>query len=532
MILKLFLSVLILLSSAVGWAEFPQFVPVETPEKGVGDWQSIPFGEIRVLSCTSGVKNLGLVIGGLQVHLNPEWVLKKPTLKPLFDPLSVWMATPVRSGSGRQTVYHKEVFFPFVYGRNPVDTSDFELGVQGIFPACQNDVCMDFPLKINLNLKADEADYTSVCAYIMEQQKQAPLPPEAHPVKGYAVQENDGIKITFSGIKEANVAFLQTLEQDDFQVQETQLEKTGLYMWIKTKPWALNTSKMWVLITNKGIFKVPVLMQSNPISLPAESASGSIWLMGWELFFLTPLFIWWGLGVSKSKKLWQKQIRRLIIWLPLVFILWIIRQYLELNTLLPNEWTSYYSFCLFGIVCLFPPQKWWIALGLFLLWPSLIQLPQLSIGLFILWTGIILAEMMLPFVFLYLRVGEIGKILRDYKKKKFFLFNLTFLIPTLGLLIIGIYGLNKTPDYRNMLNPKGISIVCEKCSSWQEIPNAYFINPKTALGRILLKVYNRSGTMIIFQEEGERFILSPDVSVKKLNRFIKNWSDYHARYMP
>ena len=83
MFLKILLSILIFMASSAGWADFPTFVPVNTPEKGVGNWEQVPFGEMRLVSCATGVKDLSLVVGGLQVHLNPDWTLKKPTLKPL-----------------------------------------------------------------------------------------------------------------------------------------------------------------------------------------------------------------------------------------------------------------------------------------------------------------------------------------------------------------------------------------------------------------------------------------------------------------
>lgn len=525
MILKILLSIAIFMASCASWAEFPTFVPVDTPEKGVGDWEKVPFGEMRLVSCTTGVKDLGIIVGGLQVHLSPNWTLKKPTLKPLSDTYPTWIEPPVRAGSGRHTEYQKEVFIPLVYTKNPTNKTDFVFGVQGVFPACQGETCMDLPIKIALNLSAQENDYTSMCAYIMEKKNESPIPATLHSVKGFAIKEGDVIHFAFTGIPDTNVAFLQTTEQDDFVVQETQLEKTGLFMRIKTDPWPINTSKEWILITNKGVFKVPVLMQDSLPTLPAESAPLSIWWMGWELFFLTPLFIWWGLGVAKSKKLWQKQIRRLMITLPFVFILWAIRQYFNLSL------GTYYALCLWAIVCLFPPQKGWLALILFLLWPSVIQIPQISPGILILWGVVMLVEIELPFLLLYFKADEIGKMLRDYKKKKFFLFNLTFLLPTLGLLMIGICNLHKETTYQNALNSNGISIVCEKCSSWKNL-DTHFINPKSILGSTLQNIYHRTGEVVIWQSDKERVILPPNISLKQTERFIRNWRNYHALYTP
>ena len=529
MILKILLSILILLSSIASQAELPHFLNLDSPKKGIGDWEKVPFGDMRLISCTTGVKDLGMAVGGLQVRIEPNWILKKPTLKPLSDTLPSWIEAPARAGSGRNTVYQKELFIPIVYTKNPADKTDFEFGLQGVFPACQGETCMDLPIRISMNLGAEENDYTSMCAYILDKQSESPIPHQIHSVKGFATPDGDAIRFAFTGLSNVRIAFLQTTGQDNFFVSETQLEKNGLFMRVQTKAWPTNTSKEWTLITNKGVFNVPVLMQSDLPNLPPDSAPLSIWWMGWKWFFLTPLFIWWGLGVGKNKKLWQKQIRRLIILLPFVFTLRIIGQ--SFLPALPLQWNICYAFCLWGLVCLFPPQKIWSAFVLFLLWPNIVPLPQISIGMLILWGIVMLVEMGLPFLLLYLKADEIGKILREYKKKKFFVLNLTFLIPTLGLLAMGIYHLNTPPDYQDTLHPDGISVVCENCTAWKNL-DAHFISPTDTLGNTLRQVYNRSQEVVIWQSNGERVILPPDISLKQTERFIKNWRNYHALYMP
>ena len=162
MILKIILSLLILFMSVPGQADFLQLEPIKAVEAGIGEWHEVPFGKVRVLSCTTGVKDLSMVVGGIQVDLSPDWVMKKPTLKPLSDKMPSWLETPVRPGSGKNTTYKKQVFFPLVYTRNASDTDDFELGAQGEVPVCQGDNCMTLPLRLGLRLKANEADYRTV----------------------------------------------------------------------------------------------------------------------------------------------------------------------------------------------------------------------------------------------------------------------------------------------------------------------------------------------------------------------------------
>ena len=74
-----------------------------------------------------------------------------------------------------------------------------------------------------------------------------------------------------------------------------------------------------------------------------------------------------------------------------------------------------------------------------------------------------------------------------------------------------------------------MSVVCspKKCLPWQDKKGIFFIDPESILGQSLSKVYNRS-VVVIWQKEGERVVLAPDVSEKEAARFILDWQNYHA----
>ena len=533
MILKALLSLFVLLFSCVTWANPFEALNQDISEKGIGDWKEVPFGRMRIVSCSTGVQNLPIVVGGLQVQINTGWILKKPTLKPLSDKLPSWVESPVRPGSGKNTTYENEVLFSLVYAKDPAETTSFELGVQGNFTACQGAKCLDIPIRIGMNLNADEAEYTPLCNYIIEKQVQSPLPAETQGVKGYAWKSDQGISLLFTGIREPITAFLQTPAQDDFQIMETQLLKKGIFMNAQMEPWAIGTTKDWVLVSDKGVFKVPVIMKDRAVLLPKDfNVSWKIWLLGWELFFLTPLFIWWGLGVAKTNKLWKKQIIKMGKFLPLFFVLWVIIS--KLGQGFFTEWIIYYGIALLGLVCLFPPQKWYMSLGLFLVWPQFIKVPELSFGLLLLWGIIMLLELAIPFVFLYLKTDEIGKVLRECKKKNFFWFNFAFLLPTVIMLGSFINRAYQENVYQNELNSNGLSVICslKECDPWRKMENVSLINSKDVQGRILHEIYPYVYPLIIWQDKYGRFILPSDVSTQKAKEAILNWQTYHAGYTP
>ena len=525
---RLFLILILLLFFIKEGSAFPRFIPVETQEAGIGAWQEMPFGQMRILSCSSGVKDLAMVVGGLQIRLEPDWTMKKPLLKPLVDQYPSWIELPVRPGDGRSPIYKGEVLIPLIYTRDPNEQAPFDLGVQGELPVCQNDQCLTLPIRISLPLSETEAEYTTACAYLIEQQRQIPWPAKARHIQGYAWQSDGKITFVFNGVKKAQIAFLQTLLQSPFHVLETRLEENGIMMEVQTQPWEIGQTQEWVLISDQGIFKVPVIMQNQAVSLSAPSISWKIGLLGGELFFLTPLFIWWGLGIKKNKKTWQKEIRQFILFSPFVFVL---RAFL--NEMIPFDMVGY-TLLILGITCLFPPQKPITALLLFFLWPYFPTLPPLSMGLFITWLIGTWLQMMLPFVLLYFSAKELGKILRDAKQKSFFVYNFIFLLPTVILLGGTIwYNMHKSPTYLNALNTDGFSVMCaqKECISWQKETNIHFIDPESALGKKLQKSYKHSQA-VIWQSDGERVILPPDTSVKKAYFFKKNWQNYRAQRMP
>jgi len=525
MILKILTFLVIFCVSLSTKAQLPRLVPIETQESGIGSWQSMPFGKMRLLSCTTGVQDLPMVVGGLQVQLNPDWVMNKPTLKPLTDTNPAWIEAPVAPGDGISPQYKGEVLFPLVYYRSPKE-ADFELGVQGDLPVCQGQKCMTLPFRIGLMLQGDTADYTAACPYLIERQRQAPLPAEAMGVQGFAWRQGNEVQMMFSGVKNAEVAFLQTTQKTPFQISETQMEKNGVYMRIKTLPWETGKHQDWILITDQGILKVPVQMVSEAVILPPFPTSKTVWILGWELFFLTPLFIWWGLGCTKTNKKWKREILSLMLLLPAVLVLKVL-----LNAFYPLD-ISGYAVILLALVCLFPPVRKISALGLFLMWPYFPQVPEMGMPELILWLIIMTLETELPFVLLYMKADEIGRFLRDLKKKQFFIFNLIFLVPTLFLLggfISQVF--QKSPTLFRELNPNGLSVLCpqKEQSSWKN--EAHLIKPDSTLGESLQKMYMRQ-TVVIWQDKNGRLILAPDISPKKASEVISNWKNYHAAGKP
>ena len=233
--------------------------------------------------------------------------------------------------------------------------------------------------------------------------------------------------------------------------------------------------------------------------------------------------------MTRTNKKWQKDLIKFCLWLPVIFIARLfLLQYVSF------DWPIYVV-ALLGTVCLFPPQKGYMALALFLIWPFFSKMPEMPVGKLIFWGWIVGVEMMIPFVFLYIKIAEVGKVLRELKKKSFFLYNLIFLLPTVYLLGMSVWGLcrSKIP-FQNELNKNGVSVVINEneAHQWQKISNISFISDQSMLGQSLLKMYGRKTPMVVWKDQWGHVVLLPDSSVSDVHQFISNWHGYHALYRP
>ena len=85
-------------------------------KKGIGDWQSTPYGKIRLLSRESGTKELNNILMALEVNINPDTTIKNPVLKISQSQnvkdhrFLIPVPRPFQKDSG--LTYQKEVVFP------------------------------------------------------------------------------------------------------------------------------------------------------------------------------------------------------------------------------------------------------------------------------------------------------------------------------------------------------------------------------------------------------------------------------------
>lgn len=497
------------------------------PEKGVGQWEKLPFGQVRMLSCSTGRQNRNIIVGGLQVQLDDGWVLDRPNLSP-FSPEGV-ISYPIRPNTVKTQKYTGSFLIPVLYPHQP-NQKDLNFGVQGNLKACNNQNCWDIPIEISLPLDENESKYTSYCAYIMDELKKTPIPAFD---MGQGQWLNDHQSLLSFKIPRVNQAFLQNENGLDFQVLQTAFLDGEIQFKVSyPQKWQNNTMQDWVLITNQGVFRVPIVLTKNPLPKSEKSKPWvSFFFSGILLFICSPFFILFGTSFLKNKKqLRQQCVRAIIASSILIPIFCFMPNINKMDILFPWVWIA------MGITLIFTPRfVWWTAL-LFVIWPKPI-LSEMT-EFFSLWCLIPWLVMwnVLPFGLLYRYADFWGKKGRFSLKHDFFLHNLFFLLPTIYLLFSAIYSHFTDVVYENApkMDKTRINVVCEKsdCQNWMAfLPSVRFINPKSNFGKELQNLYNTDKTIVVFDDNGIETVLT-DIPPKKLEKYLIGLQNYRAQYRP
>ncbi len=501
------------------------------PEKGIGQWEKLPFADVRLMSCTTGFKNRSIIVGGLQIKMNEGWVLARPTLDTLSDKGVI--NYPIRPNSVQTQNYTGTFLIPIVYPYTP-NQKDFSFGVVGNLKACQKENCSDSPIFMKLPLDENESKYTSYCAYIMDELKNTPIP--AFDMGKGQWLDNNHAWISFKAPR-VNQAFLQNESGLDFRILKTIFLKNEVRFKVTyPQQWDEKTMKDWILITNQGIFRVPIVLTQNPLPKPGKDKPWGMFIFGGILLFIcSPFFILFGTSFLKNKKqLRQQCVHAIIATTALITLFCLIYRYF--SNIYETDILLHLAWLIMGITLIFTPRfVWWTAL-LFIVWPKPI-LKQMSetFSLYYLIPWLIMWNI-LPFGLLYKYADFWGKKGRFSLKNDFFLHNFFFLLPTIFLMIGSIYNYVIEIPYENLsvIDKTRINVVCEKkdCQEWKAYqPSICFIDPKADFGKTLKDKYIHKKNIVIFNDNQNEIVLT-DITPKKLEKYLTGLQNYHAQYRP
>lgn len=502
------------------------------PEKGVGQWEKLPFGQVRMLSCSTGRQNRNIIVGGLQVQLDDGWVLDRPNLSPL-SPEGV-ISYPIRPNPIKTQKYTGSFLIPVIYPHQP-NQKDLNFGVQGNLKACANQNCWDIPIKINLSLDENESKYTSYCAYIMDELKKTPIPAFD---MGQGQWMNDHQSLLSFKIPRVNQAFLQNENGLDFRILQTRFSKDEVEFKVSYTPqWPNKTIRDWILITNQGVFRVPIILDEK--TFPKKEIEKPWWTFFFGSFFFficSPFFILLGTSFKRNKKqLRQQCIKAIIVSAITITLSCLWMRFFDYNEVIQSIATPV-IWIILGITLILTPRNAEWAGALFILWPKPFLHDMLDyFPLYAIIPWFIIGHIV-PFFIMYKYAEFWGKKGRAGLKKDFFFQNLFFLLPTICLLGWSVFSYTTDISYNNIphIDKNRINVICEKteCMNWENLnSNIRFINPQSSFGKELLNHHETKGTTVIFNDEGNETVLT-DTTVKKFKRYLIGLQNYRARYTP
>ncbi len=521
--------------------------PVSAEEAGATPWYDLPFGKMRFLSCQDGINHNTLMMGGLQITLQEGWILNRPHLESLDPKTPLWIEYPIRPDSQKTQSYEKEVFIS-IAGMPQLSPNHFVFGVYGELQACHaQHPCLTVPVRMVFPLKSEQGQYTSYCAYIMDQMRQVPVLPHPNQKMFGQIMDAHHLRLLITGFDKVNQAFLQNDSGVSFEVLSRVFSPHSVQFDLKVgKTLTESENQNWILITNLGIYRMPVQLTAQKLpDVPMPFPWFSFLFGGAILFVCSPFWVYWGLAWPKNKHQVQSDILHIVQMGTLTLLVWIGGIYLcrALNIVDGHSltWIRGLDIVLLAGMLLFPPRHWWSVCGLFLILPK----PYLSDILssfsnhadwLVMW-GI--GGILWLWFFFYMRyklADNLGKLMRACLKKHFFFTNLFFLLPTVILLFWNIDTCqNQSPPYQRALQ-SGVNVVCapHDCQKWMKVKHypVTLIDATSDLGKQLKKQYSNTAELVIFVNQNEQTVFNKPITPKQIGIFKTEWQNYHALCKP
>lgn len=296
---------------------------------GLGEWQTTPFGRMRLISCDAGLKKNKPTYVGVQMEIHPRLALTKPkiTLKTPTKQsfISYPIFYPLPDGWTKTQFYFNTALFPIFFEPMQYD-KPLPIHVQVEWTAVdpfKNTEITDTSL-LSLTLKPNTIGETGLCGYMMQQLTLAPAPARDMVRSQATVNQQGDIQLFFELQHETKLVSIQiddvwTFEEVDKKVSD----KTAVFVIKPSQAVAEGSVLPIKLITSFGIFDMPTPLKSGEFK--KEMASFSWWALfkgGIFLFLGTPLFAYFLLNMKRTAKQLEKSVNETLVVLFCVGFAW------------------------------------------------------------------------------------------------------------------------------------------------------------------------------------------------------------------
>lgn len=334
--------------------------------KGYGKWYTLPFGQIRLVSCRSGLDNYATpLLSAIQAQIKPDWILYKPEITVATPAQQIAipypLTYPLPAGKTKTDMYTAETFFPVIV--EPISTQEsmtllVRMDWQAEHLATKEKRTGQIELLIPF---IPEPSYeTGICPHLRKQLSLAPTPAEKKIQTTANLGANNTIQFFFNFEKTTTLLSVQIDEPWTFTEIEKNIQGRSATLIIKpSEPIKTGQNIALKIITSFGRFSTDVVVQKKDfVHLKEDFSWGKIICSGLLLFLTTPLFGWLLRQTPRTKKQMQKEAKKTILSIATIGI--ILTLLWQLNIWIPTD-----------IIQIFPITAWFFGFAFLLLiiWP-------------------------------------------------------------------------------------------------------------------------------------------------------------------
>lgn len=288
--------------------------------RGYSPWQETPFGQIRLVSCYSGISpNDPTIFTAVQLVTKDGWHIKKPTII-LTTPdmvntfIGIPLIYPLTNGLTKTNYYVGDYFFPIITSTKSFQ-KEVHLAVDFAYTACYLGTCQNGVIPLTLLLTDKDHFPTGICPYMTRALNQIPVNPKekAH-VK--AIQNDSGdIQFIFDFDQKIKVLSIQI--DNDWTFNETSKTIKGKQATLTIHPTTLVPSDELIqlkVISSAGYYDMPVqLTRGHFVQMDVHFPWGDALWGGLYLLLGTPFFAYYLLFKPRSKQALSEAVKQTIL---------------------------------------------------------------------------------------------------------------------------------------------------------------------------------------------------------------------------
>lgn len=274
--------------------EIDDYAPL-SGQRGYGPWHTFDGGRTRFVSCTAGIPQNTVLLTGIQVILDDNVTLQKPTIQTDFaakeTKILYPLQNPLPAGESRTNQYQNITFFPIIFNLNEPD-QPIHIPATVTLPIIKNNHLTTHTLPLTLDLEPMQTPLTTnVCAALMDTLQKTPQPARTH-VTGLVYQPNAtqiDLHLTFDF--EPTTIAIQLDNEIPLQRLYQKIAGNTASFQFKTNRFINPMERLnFKILTNKHWYDLPLTIQSAPAAISTTQTGLNGWTIIW-LILLSPFWI-------------------------------------------------------------------------------------------------------------------------------------------------------------------------------------------------------------------------------------------------